>query len=109
MAHNTEAAVTSHRFCDKLISWPIEVVPEGSVSASNIARGLGALRRFLHLFPARALSDLSSVPWPMASIHLLGSGPEGADDLCFHTGEISPPSSSSSSYPPPASRPKFWL
>ena len=21
---------------------------------------------------------------------LLGSGPEGADDLCFHTGEISP-------------------
>ena len=36
----------------------------------------------------------------------LGSGPEGADDLCFHTGEISPsPSSPSSSYPPPDSRP----
>ena len=32
----------------------------------------------------------------------LGSGPEGADDLCFHTGEISPPSPSPSSpYPPP--------
>ena len=30
---------------------------------------------------------------------LLGSGPEGADDLCFHTGEISPPSSP----PPPPS------
>ena len=29
----------------------------------------------------------------------LGSGPEGADDLCFHTGENSPPSSS----PPPSS------
>ena len=43
-------------------------------------------------------------------IFFLGSGPEGADDLCFHTGEISPPSSSpSSSSPPPllsASRPK---
>ena len=36
---------------------------------------------------------------------LLGSGPEGADDLCFHTGEISPPppppSSSPTSVPPP--------
>ena len=33
----------------------------------------------------------------------LGSGPEGADDLCFHTGEISPPPypPSSSSVPPP--------
>ena len=29
----------------------------------------------------------------------LGSGPEGANDLCFHTGEISPPS------PPPPSSP----
>ena len=28
------------------------------------------------------------------SAALLGSDPEGADDLCFHTGEISPPSSS---------------
>ena len=25
-----------------------------------------------------------------AVISLLGSGPKGADDLCFHTGEISP-------------------
>ena len=32
----------------------------------------------------------------------LGSGPEGADDLCFHTGEISPPS------PPPTSPPRPW-
>ena len=31
----------------------------------------------------------------------LGSGPEGADDLCFHTGEISPPSPPPS--PPPSS------
>ena len=37
-----------------------------------------------------------------SSSSFLGSGPEGADDLCFHTGEISPPSST---YPPP-SRPK---
>ena len=33
-------------------------------------------------------------------LSFLGSGPEGADDLCFHTGEISPQSSPSS---PPAS------
>ena len=37
-------------------------------------------------------------------VSLLGSGPEGADDLCFHTGEISPscspsPSPSSPSTP----------
>ena len=40
----------------------------------------------------------------------LGSGPEGADDLCFHTwGNFSSFSSfSSSSVPPPASRPKSW-
>ena len=39
---------------------------------------------------------------------LLGSGPEGVNDLCFHTyGEFSPPSSSSPPPhpPPPASRP----
>ena len=36
----------------------------------------------------------------------LGSGPEGVDDLCFHTyGEFSPSSSSPSYPPPPASRP----
>ena len=39
----------------------------------------------------------------------LGSGPEGADDLCFHTGEISPPSPSpspsSSTSPPPRQDP----
>ena len=36
---------------------------------------------------------------------LLGSSPEGVDDLCFHTnGEFSPPPSSPSSpYPPPPS------
>ena len=34
-------------------------------------------------------------------VALLGSGPEGVDDLCFHTyGEFSPPSSSSSPSPP---------
>ena len=49
--------------------------------------------------------------FPMAFLWFLGSGPEGADDLCFHTGEISPPPSPSPSpspYPPPlsASRPK---
>ena len=31
----------------------------------------------------------------------LGSGPEGADDLCFHTGDISPSSSPPSSMYPP--------
>ena len=31
----------------------------------------------------------------------LGSGPEGADDLCFHTGEISP-FPPPSQYPPPS-------
>ena len=34
-------------------------------------------------------------------LHFLGSGPEGDDDLCFHTGEISsPPPPSSPSSPP---------
>ena len=40
----------------------------------------------------------------------LGSGPEGVNDLCFHTyGEFSPSSPSSMSPPPqiPVSRPKF--
>ena len=36
-------------------------------------------------------------------IWFLGSGPEGVDDLCFHTGEFSPPPPSSS--PPSTSRP----
>ena len=46
------------------------------------------------------------------SIHiLLGSGSEGADDLCFHTGEISPPPSPPSPSTPfkaqiPVVRPK---
>ena len=30
---------------------------------------------------------------------LLGGGPEGADDLCFHTGKFFPPSSPSPSSP----------
>ena len=35
---------------------------------------------------------------------ILGSGPEGVDDLCFHTGKFSPSPSSASS-PLPTSRP----
>ena len=43
-------------------------------------------------------------------VPFLGSGPEGADDLCFHTGEISPsPSSPSSSYPPQTPGPYLSL
>ena len=39
---------------------------------------------------------------------LLGSGPEGADDLCFHTGEISPsPSPPSPTSPPRGSNTSF--
>ena len=55
------------------------------------------------------------VGWSVRHILLLGSSPEGADDLCFHMGEISP--SPSTSLPPPPSsclktqiqapRPKF--
>ena len=43
------------------------------------------------------------------SVPFLGSGPEGVDDLCFHTyGEFSPSPPSSPSPPQfPVSRPKF--
>ena len=49
---------------------------------------------------------LSWLSFLLSLLSFLGSGPEGADDLCFHTGEISP----SPPYPPPplsALRPKF--
>ena len=32
---------------------------------------------------------------------LVGSGPEGTDDLCFHIGDISPPYPSAYFLPPP--------
>ena len=40
---------------------------------------------------------------PSVTLYFMGSGPEWADDLCFHTGEISPPPSPplSSPYPLP--------
>ena len=38
---------------------------------------------------------------PTCTLPLLGSGPEGVDDLCFHTyGEFSPSPPSSPSFPP---------
>ena len=63
----------------------------------------GGRRRRRRRIVAKAL-DGQRYPLPLCEYIWVydgerGSGPEGADDLCFHTGENSPPSSPS---PPPS-------
>ena len=76
-----------------------------------------AFRNFLGKFDEEYTIEMKRDPIPdsveaglgfylFSSSSFLGSGPEGADDLCFHTGEISP-SFSSSVYPPlPSLKPR---
>ena len=52
------------------------------------------------------LSFFRVFPGPI-DLCFLGSGPEGADDLCYHTGELSPSSSLPSPSPPSSTPSNF--
>ena len=61
---------------------------------------LRSLRR-LSSYEDKTTKNINQGAFLVVDDRFLGSGPEGADDLCFHTGQISPPPPPSSPYVDP--------